>query len=549
MKSERSFQAMRGPDLRCKGWRQETILRLLENNLENAENPADLVIYMSWAKAARDWESFDQAVAALKRLEEDQTLVMQSGRPVGLFPSQGTTPLVLMASGNVVGGWAGDDDFRALERKGLTIMPGMTAAAWQYIGSQGILQGTYETFMTAARLHFDGSLKGRLIVTGGCGGMSGAQPLAGQLAGAATLVVEVDARRIQRRVDTGYCQRLTYSLDEALAWCDEARSAGEGLSVGLVGNIADVLTELVTREITPDIVTDQTIADPVAGYVPSGMSTNQAADLRHSDPESLKQQSSATLAMHVKAMLRLKERGSLVFEYGNNLRKYAKQGGLEEAFGFGSFIELFIRPLFCEGIGPFRWIAASGEPGDIHAIDDLILQMFPSDHRISSWIRTARDHVQFTGLPARIGWLGLGERKQLALAVNDLVAKGALKGPIAFTRDHLDSGSATLPHRETENMADGSDAISDWPILNALLNCASGADLVALHGMGNWAQSAGVTTIATGTQDAASRLARVMDNDTGMGVLRHASAGYETARTKAREAGIGIAEQLQGSVR
>jgi len=549
MNNERSFTAMRGPDLRCKGWRQETILRLLENNLENAESPADLVIYMSWAKAARDWDSFDQAVAALKRLEEDQTLVMQSGRPVGLFPSQGTTPLVLMANGNVVGGWAGDDDFRALERKGLTIMPGMTAAAWQYIGSQGILQGTYETFMTAARIHFDGSLKGRLIVTGGCGGMSGAQPLAGQLAGAATLVVEVDARRIQRRVDTGYCQRLTYSLDEALTWCDQARGAGEGLSVGLVGNIADVLTELVARGITPDIVTDQTIADPVAGYVPSGMSTNRAADLRQCDPDALKAQSSATLVAHVTAMLTLKERGALVFEYGNNLRKYARQGGLQEAFGFGSFIELFIRPLFCEGIGPFRWIAASGEPGDIHAIDDLILQMFPSGHRISSWIRTARDHVQFTGLPARIGWLGLGERKQLALAVNDLVAKGALKGPIAFTRDHLDSGSATLPHRETENMADGSDAISDWPILNALLNCASGADLVALHGMGNWAQSAGVTTIATGTQDAANRLARVMDNDTGIGVLRHASAGYETARAKARDAGIGIPEQLHGSER
>ncbi|MBD9628128.1 urocanate hydratase [Ensifer sp. ENS06] len=542
--TENRFTAQRGTQLRCKGWRQEAILRLLENNLENAENPADLVVYMSWAKAARDWESFEQAVAALKRLEEDQTLVMQSGRPVGLFPSQGTTPLVLMANGNVVGGWAGDDDYRALERKGLTIMPGMTAAAWQYIGSQGILQGTYETFMTAARMHFGGTLSGRLIVTGGCGGMSGAQPLAGQLAGAATLVVEVDEKRVRRRIDTGYCQRLTHDLEEALAWCTEARASGVGISVGLVGNIADVLVQLVEKDITPDIVTDQTIADPVAGYVPGGMSVEEAAALRKADPDTLKARANETLIAHVSAMLTLKERGAVVFEYGNNLRKYASQAGLKTAFGFGSFIEAYIRPLFCEGIGPFRWIAASGEPGDIHMIDDLILDMFPSDHRISSWIRTARDHVQFTGLPARIGWLGLGERRILALAVNELVAKGQLKGPIAFTRDHLDSGSATLPHRETENMADGSDAISDWPILNALLNCASGADLVAVHGMGNWAQSAGVTTIATGTQDAAARLARVMDNDTGIGVLRHASAGYETAREKARTAGIGIPEQL-----
>lgn len=542
--TERSYKAQRGTDLRCKGWRQETILRLLENNLENAENPADLVIYMSWAKAARDWDSFDQAVAALKRLEEDQTLVMQSGRPVGIFPSQGTTPLVLMANGNVVGGWAGDDDFRKLERMGLTIMPGMTAAAWQYIGSQGILQGTYETFMTAARQNFGGTLAGRLIVTGGCGGMSGAQPLAGQLAGAATLVVEVDEARIRRRLDTGYCQRMTADLDEALAWCDAACTRGEGLSVGLVGNIADVLETLVARGITPDIVTDQTIADPVSGYVPSGMTAAEAARLRKEDPETLKARSNQTLSAQVSAMITLKERGAIVFEYGNNLRKYASQAGLANAFSFGSFIEAFIRPLFCEGIGPFRWIAPSGEPEDIRIIDDLILELFPEDHRIVSWIRTARDNVQFTGLPARIGWLGLGERKKLALAVNDLVAKGALKGPIAFTRDHLDSGSATLPHRETEKMADGSDAISDWPILNALLNCASGADLVAVHGMGNWAQSAGVTTIATGSADAAARIARVMDNDTGIGVLRHASAGYETARTKARDAGIGILEQL-----
>ncbi|MBE2277308.1 MAG: urocanate hydratase [Rhodobacteraceae bacterium] len=533
-----------GNILRCKGWRQEVILRLLENNLANAESPADLVIYMSWAKAARDWESFDRIVAALKALEEDQTLVMQSGRPVGLFPTQGTTPLVVMANGNVVGAWNGEAEFRALERKGLTIMPGMTAAAWQYIGSQGILQGTYQTFAAAGQQHFGGSLAGRLIVTGGCGGMSGAQPLAGQLAGAATLVVEVDEARIDRRIATGYCQRKTRDLDEALAWCRQAQAAGEGLSVGLVGNVATVLDTLIERGITPDIVTDQTIADPVNGYVPEGMTTAAAAELRRSDPAALKARADRTLMRHVRAMLMLKARGALVFEYGNNLRKFAFEAGLQDAFGFRSFVELFIRPLFCEGIGPFRWIAASGDPEDIRRIDDLILSLFPPDHRIAGWIRTARDHVQFTGLPARIGWLGLGERKRLALAVNDLVAEGALRGPIAFTRDHLDSGSATLPHRETENMLDGSDAISDWPILNALLNCASGADLVAVHALGNWGQSAGVTTIATGSADAAARLARVMDNDPGIGVLRHADAGYPTAQQAARQAGIGIAEQL-----
>lgn len=364
------------------------------------------------------------------------------------------------------------------------------------------------------------------------------------MAGAATLVVEVDEARIDRRIATGYCQRKTGDLDEALAWCRAAQTAGEGLSVGLIGNVATVLETLIERGITPDIVTDQTIADPVNGYVPEGMTTAAAAELRRSDPAELKARADRTLIRHVRAMMTLKERGALVFEYGNNLRKFAFEAGMQDAFGFRSFVEMFIRPLFCEGIGPFRWIAASGDPEDIHKIDDLILSLFPPDHRIASWIRTARDHVQFTGLPARIGWLGLGERKRLALAVNDLVASGALSGPIAFTRDHLDSGSATLPHRETENMMDGSDAISDWPILNALLNCASGADLVAVHALGNWGQSAGVTTIATGSADAAARLARVMDNDPGIGVLRHADAGYPTARDAARRAGIGIAEQL-----
>jgi urocanate hydratase len=534
------IRAQRGPTLRCKGWRQESILRMLENNLENAEAPADLVIYMSWAKAARNWDSFARTVDALKRLEVHQSLIMQSGKPIGLLPTQATTPLVLMANGNVVGAWAGDENFRLLEAQGLTIMPGMTAAAWQYIGSQGILQGTYETFMTAGRDHFGGTLAGRLIVTAGCGGMSGAQPLAGQLAGAAILVVEADRARIQRRIDSGYCQRVTDSLDEALEWCLAARQAGIGLSAGLHANIATILPELVRRGVVPDILTDQTTCDPVRGYIPEGMAVAEVVALRVSDPEELKKRSLASLARHVNAMLELKRRGAMVFEYGNNLRKHATEAGVQDAFAFGSFIEMFIRPLFCQGIGPFRWLAISGEPADIHRIDELILELFSPEHRIASWIRTAREHVQFTGLPARIGWLGHGERKKLALAVNRLVASGELKGPIAFTRDHLDAGSATLPHRETEKMRDGSDAISDWPLLNALINCASGADLVAIHGMGDWAVSAGVTTIADGSDDAALRLARVMDNDTAIGILRHADAGYPDAELCARANRLGL---------
>jgi urocanate hydratase len=534
------IRAQRGTTLRCKGWRQEAILRMLENNLENAENPAELVIYMSWAKAARDWDSYARIVRALKQLEVNQTLVMQSGKPVGIFPTQGTTPLVLMANGNVVGGWAGDENFRALESRGLTIMPGMTAAAWQYIGSQGILQGTFETFSAAARQHFGGTLAGRFILTAGCGGMSGAQPLAGKLAGAATLVVEADPARIQRRVDTGYCDRMTANLGEALGWIAEARDDRIGRSVGLNANIATVLPKFVERNIVPDILTDQTTCDPVRGYIPEGMTVAEVSVLRAADSQELKRRALASIARHVNAMLELARRGALTFEYGNNLRKHALEAGVNDAFTMRSFVELFIRPLFCQGIGPFRWLAISGDPGDIHRIDSLILSSFPSNHRIIPWIRTAREHVQFTGLPARIGWLGYGERKQLALAVNQLVAHGELTGPIAFTRDHLDSGSATLPHRETENMRDGSDAISDWPLLNALLNCASGADLVAIHSMGDWAQSAGVTTVADGSEGAAERLSRVMDNDTAIGVLRHADAGYEESVRYAEAHSLGL---------
>lgn len=534
----REVTAQRGLELRCKGWRQETILRMLENNLENAEDPDNLVIYMSIARAARDWASFDRIVATLAELETDQTLVVQSGKPVGVFDGQPTTPLVIMANGNIVGGWSDEDNRRRLEELGLTYVPGMTAAAWQYIGSQGILQGTYETFMSAARIHFSGTLEGRLLVTAGCGGMGGAQPLAGQLAGAATLVVEVDENRIRKRLDTGYLQESTDDLDTALEKLKAAQADGRGMSIALRANVADVLPELVARDITPDIVTDQTFPDPLKGYVPSGYSVEEARAAQTEAPEKLIADARESLRAHVSAMLTLKERGALVFEYGNGLREQARLAGLEGSFAIGSFVDLFIRPLFCEGIGPFRWIAASGDPADIHTIDDMIEQSFSPNHRIVSWIRKAREHVTFTGLPARIGWLGYGERSQLALMVNDAVRDGRISAPIAFTRDHLDSGSAAIPHRETENMKDGSDPIADWPILNALLNCASGADLVAVHAFGGWGVSAGVTVIADGSDEAAERLKRVLDGDTGIGVLRHADAGYDIAVERARETGL-----------
>lgn len=530
MTSHNRITAARGNDLRCKGWRQEAILRLLENNLENAEDPDSLVVYMSIAKAARDWDSFGRIVDALKALDDGQTLVMQSGKPIGIFPTRAGGPLVVMANGNLVGRWSSDDNLERLTEKGLTIYPGMTAAAWQYIGSQGILQGTYETFVACGHANFGGSLAGRWIVTGGCGGMGGAQPLAGQLAGAVTLVIDVDESKIRRRIDSGYCQHLVEDLDEALALCQAAKERGDGVSIGLVGNCAEVLPELVRRNLTPDIVTDQTSTEPLMGYVPAGLSLGEVAALRRSDPEQVKSRAFDSMRAHMEAMLELQRRGAIVFEYGNNLRARAEVGGARDAFKVKSFIELFIRPLFCEGIGPFRWIAVSGDPADIAAIDDIILSEFSANTRICDWIRLARDHVQFQGLPARIGWLGHGERSHLALKVNEAVADGRLRGPIAFTRDHLDSGSAAMPFRETGNMRDGSDAIADWPILNALLNGAAGADLVTVHGLADYGKSAGVTIVADGSATAATRLHNTLNCDTGMGILRHADAGYDSAQ-------------------
>jgi urocanate hydratase len=531
-------KATRGPGLRCKGWRQEAILRLLENNLENAEDPDNLVIYMSIARAARDWNSFDRIVATLSTMREDQTFVVQSGKPIGVFPGQSTTPLVIMANGNIVGEWSNEESRRKLDDKGLTIMPGMTAGAWQYIGSQGILQGTYETFMAAARAHFGGTLAGRLLLTSGCGGMSGAQPLAGKLAGASTLVVEVDQARIARRIASGYCDASTDSLDQAIQMWLAARDERRPLALALCGNAAAVLPEIAARGILPDIVTDQTFPDPLKGYVPVELSVEQARILRNGDPERLITMARHSVAAHVRAMLDFLKRGSIVFEYGNELRAEAQRAGVEDAFTMRSFVDLYIRPLFCQGIGPFRWIAVSGNPQDIYTIDDMIKEEFSSNHPIVSWIEKAREHVHFTGLPARIGWLGYGERSRLGLLVNEAVASGKISGPIVFTRDHLDTGSAAMPHRETENMRDGSDAIADWPMLNALLNCASGADLVAIHGLGGRGVSAGVTIVADGNPATAERLKRVLDGDPGIGVLRHADAGYDIAVERAAETGL-----------
>lgn len=534
----REVTAQRGTELRCKGWRQEAILRLLENNLENAEDPDNLVIYMSIARAARDWKSFDRIVATLTTMREDQTLVMQSGKPIGVFPGQSTTPLVIMANGNIVGEWSQEESRRKLDDAGLTIMPGMTAAAWQYIGSQGILQGTYETFMAIGRKHFGGALAGRLLLTSGCGGMSGAQPLAGKLAGASTLVIEVDQARIDRRIASGYCDATTDNLDDAIAQWMEARDEKRPLALALCANSAVVLPELARRGITPDIVTDQTFPDSLKGYVPAELTLEQARAMRTEDPAQLIALAKKSVAVHLRAMLGFMDAGSITFEYGNGLRAEARDAGVEDAFRMGSFVDLYLRPLFCEGVGPFRWIAVSGNPQDIYTIDDIILKEFSSNHPIASWIKIAREHVQFTGLPARIGWLGYGERSRLALLVNEAVADGRLTGPVAFTRDHLDSGSAAMPHRETENMMDGSDAIADWPILNALLNCSSGADLVAIHGLGSRGVSAGVTIVADGKAATAERLTRVLDGDPGIGVLRHADAGYDSAIEQAERTGL-----------
>jgi urocanate hydratase len=518
---------------------------MLMNNLdpEVAERPADLVVYGGTGKAARDWRSFDAIVAALKTLANDETLLVQSGKPVGVFRTHEDAPRVLIANANLVGRWATWEVFRELERMGLIMFGQMTAGSWIYIGTQGILQGTYETFGAVARKYFQGSLRGRIVMSGGLGGMGGAQPLAATMQGAAFLGVEVDPARIARRLETGYLDRMTDNLDQAWRWVEEARRAGEALSVGLVGNCADVLPEVERRGWLPDVLTDQTSAhDELNGYVPAGLSLDDALRLRVTDPAEYVRRSRASMAVHVRAMLALMRRGAVTFDYGNNIRTQAREAGVADAFEIPGFVPEYIRPLFCEGRGPFRWVALSGDPKDLSRTDDLVLELFPDNEHLTRWIRLARERVRFQGLPARICWLGQGERARFGLALNELVQRGDLTAPVVIGRDHLDTGSVASPFRETEGMLDGSDAIADWPILNALLNTASGASWVSFHhgggvGIGN-ALHAGQVIVADGTAGAARRLERVLTNDPGLGIVRHADAGYPEAIAAAKRHGL-----------
>ncbi|HEY7634418.1 MAG TPA: urocanate hydratase [Gemmatimonadales bacterium] len=543
-----TITAPTGTTLSCKGWHQEAALRMLMNNLDPAvaERPDDLIVYGGGGKAARNWECYERIVATLRRLENDETLLVQSGKPVGVFRTHEEAPRVLIANAHLVPRWATWDEFRRLDALGLTMYGQMTAGSWIYIGTQGILQGTYETFAECARQHFGGSLEGRLVVTGGLGGMGGAQPLAATMNGAAFLGVDVDEQRIRRRVDTRYCDRLETDLDAALRLMEDARSQRRALSVGLVGNIAEVLPEMVRRGVVPDVLTDQTSAhDLRLGYIPAGLSLPQAAELRERDPSGYEARVLDSMTAHVRAMLELQTRGAVTFDYGNNLRgQVADHRGMKEAFKIPGFVPEFIRPLFCKGAGPFRWAALSGDPADIAETDRAVLEAFPQKTALARWIRQAQERVQFQGLPARICWLEYGERAEMGLRFNRLVRQGKVQAPIVIGRDHLDTGSVASPNRETEAMKDGSDAIADWPLLNALLNTACGASWVSLHhggGVGiGYSIHAGMVAVADGTDSADRRLERVLTADPGTGVMRHADAGYEIAIETARERGIDL---------
>ena len=542
------IHAPTGPTLSCRGWHQEAALRMLMNNLDPAvaERPDDLIVYGGSGKAARDWASYERIVTTLRRLENDETLLVQSGKPVGVFRTHDQAPRVLIANAHLVPRWATWDEFRRLEALGLTMYGQMTAGSWIYIGTQGILQGTYETFAECARQHFGGTLEGRLVVTGGLGGMGGAQPLAATMNGAAFLGVDVDESRIRRRVDTRYCDRLETDLERALRLVDEARRSRRPLSVGLVGNIAEVLPELVRRGVVPDVVTDQTSAhDLRLGYIPAGCALEQAAELRGRDPAGYEVRVLDSMTAHVRAMLDLKARGAVVFDYGNNLRgQVADHRAMAEAFDIPGFVPAYIRPLFCKGAGPFRWVALSGDPADIATTDRAVLETFPQNEALARWIRQARERIAFQGLPARICWLEYGERAEMGLRFNWLVRHGKVSAPIVIGRDHLDTGSVASPNRETEGMRDGSDAIADWPLLNALLNTACGASWVSLHhggGVGiGYSIHAGMVAVADGTEAGDRRLERVLTADPGTGVMRHADAGYELAIETARERGVDL---------
>src|SRR5580698_205647 len=543
----RTVRAPRGTKLNTRGWQQEAALRMLMNNLdpEVAERPDDLVVYGGTGKAARNWECFEAIVRTLKTLANDETLLIQSGKPVGVLRTHEAAPRVLIANSNLVGRWSNWEHFHELERKGLMMYGQMTAGSWIYIGSQGIVQGTYETFAEAARQHFNGSLANRLVVSGGMGGMGGAQPLAATMNGARFLGIDVDAARIEKRLKSGYCDAIAWTLDEALQKLEAARKENKAISVGLVGNCADILPQLIQRNIIPDILTDQTSAhDPLHGYVPNGMSLEAALRLRESNPEEYTRRSMQTMGKHVEAMLELKRRGAITFDYGNNLRTQARLAGVEDAFTIPGFVPEYIRPLFCTGKGPFRWAALSGDPEDIYRTDRLVLEMFPEDASLKRWINLAQQRIQFQGLPARICWLGYGDRAKLGVAINELVARGEVSAPVVIGRDHLDCGSVASPNRETEAMRDGSDAIADWVVLNAMINAVGGASWVSIHNGGGvgigYSHHAGMVVVADGSDLAAQRLERVLTTDPGMGVLRHVDVGYEQAVEFAKEKGIRV---------
>jgi urocanate hydratase len=547
MSGKRPIRAPRGTERSCKGWHQEAALRMLMNNLdaEVAEAPERLIVYGGTGRAARNWEAFDAIVQSLRDLENDETLLVQSGKPVGKFRTHDEAPRVLIANSNLVGHWSNYTEFNRLERLGLTMYGQMTAGSWIYIGSQGIVQGTFETFASAAEKHFGGKLDGKLIVSGGLGGMGGAQPLAATMNGACFIGIEVDPARIEKRLATGYCDRMAQSLDEALRLIEEARKSTRPISVGLVGNCADVLPKMVARGVTPDLLTDQTSAhDALNGYVPNGMALEDALALRQKNPEEYVARSMKAMAAHVRAMLDLQKGGAITFDYGNNIRTQAKKAGVENAYDIPGFVPEYIRPLFCEGKGPFRWVALSGSPEDIARTDSLALELFPENAILGRWMKLAKSRIHFQGLPARICWLGYGERAEFGLAINELVRRGELKAPIVIGRDHLDTGSVASPFRETEAMLDGSDAIADWPFLNALVNTASGASWVSIHNGGGvgigYSQHAGMVVVADGSDNSKRRLERVLTSDPGMGILRHADAGYKRAIDFAQEKNIGL---------
>ncbi|MDC7783259.1 urocanate hydratase [Priestia megaterium] len=544
---QKVIKAPHGKELNTKGWVQEAVLRMLMNNLdpEVAEHPEKLVVYGGIGKAARNWDAFDRIVATLKDLEEDETLLVQSGKPVAVFKTHKDAPRVLLANSNIVPAFANWEKFHELDKKGLMMYGQMTAGSWIYIGSQGIVQGTYETFAECAKQHFNGSLEGTITVTAGLGGMGGAQPLAVTMAGGVVIGIDVDRTRIEKRIETRYCDVLLESLDDAIALAQEAKDSGKALSIGLVGNAAEVLPQMIKRGFIPDIVTDQTSAhDPLNGYLPLGFTLEQGEVLRTENPEEYIRKSKASMAVHVQAMLDMQKEGAIAFDYGNNIRQVALDEGVKDAFNFPGFVPAYIRPQFCEGKGPFRWVALSGDPEDIYKTDEVILREFSYNTHLCNWIKMAREKIEFQGLPARICWLGYGERARFGKIINEMVASGELSAPIVIGRDHLDAGSVASPNRETEAMRDGSDAVADWPILNALVNTAAGASWVSVHhgggvGMG-YSLHAGMVVVADGTEDAAKRLERVLTTDPGMGVVRHLDAGYELAIQTAKEKGMNI---------